>query len=406
MHGKRIQVMVGAGVAVVLLAAFISLRQTRVPIRAQTPVRKDITSTISTNGKIEPVEHFEAHAPASTTVKRVLVHEGDAVRRGRLLLELDDAETRAEVARTLAQLRSAEADLAAIRKGGTREEVLTNESELVKARAELDDAQRNLEAMRKLLERQAASPAEVEAAENRAKRAQAQVTLVEQKLGSRFSQPEVARTQARANEARAAYQAALNVLRQVNVVAPRDGTVYYLPVRPGQYVNSGDLLVQVGDLRRVQVRAFVDEPEIGRLARGHKVMLTWDALPGRNWQGTVTRVPSTVVVRGTRTVGEVVCEVDNQDLTLLPNVNVNVTVITAQHGGVLTVPREAVHVEDGKRFVFEVAGGQLKRREVEVGISSLTDAEIIRGLDEKTMVALGAADSAVLRDGQPVRVEP
>lgn len=398
--------MVGAGVAVVLLAAFISLRQTRVPVRAQTPVRKDITSIISTNGKIEPVEYFEAHAPGSTTVKRVLVHEGDAVRRGRLLLQLDDAEARAEVARTLAQLRSAEADLAAVRKGGTREEVLTNESELVKASAELDDAQRNLEAMRKLLERQAASPAEVEAAENRAKRAQAQVTLVEQKLGSRFSQPEVARTQARANEARAAYQAALNVLGQANVVAPRDGTVYYLPVRTGQYVNSGDLLVQVGDLRRVQVRAFVDEPEIGRLARSQKVMLTWDALPGRNWEGTVTRVPSTVVVRGTRTVGEVVCEVDNQDLTLLPNVNVNVTVITAQHGGVLTVPREAVHVQDGKHFVFEVAGGQLKRREVEVGISSLTDSEIVRGLDEETMVALGAADSAVLRDGQPVRVEP
>lgn len=398
--------MVGAGVAVVLLAAFISLRQARVSVRAQTPVRKDITSTISTNGKIEPVEYFEAHAPASTTVKRVMVHEGDAVRRGRLLLQLDDAEARAEVARTLAQLRSAEADLAAVRKGGTREEVLTNESELVKARAELDDAQRNLEAMRKLLERQAASPAEVEAAENRAKRAQAQVTLVEQKLGNRFSQPEVARTQARANEARAAYQAALNVLRQANVVAPRDGTVYYLPVRPGQYVESGDLLVQVGDLRWVQVRAFVDEPEIGRLARDQKVMLTWDALPGRNWEGAVTRVPTTVVVRGTRTVGEVVCEVDNQDLTLLPNVNVNVTVITARHGGVLTVPREAVHVEDGKRFVFEVAHGQLKRREVEVGISSLTDAEIVRGLDEKTMVALGAADSAVLRDGQPVRVEP
>lgn len=398
--------MAGAGVAVVLLAAFISLRQTRVPVRAQTPARKSITSTIATNGKIEPVEYFEAHAPAATTVRRLLVHEGDAVRRGSLLLQLDDAAARAEVARTLAQLRSAEADLAAVRKGGTREEVLTNESELVKARAELDDAQRNLDAMRKLLERQAASPAEVEAAENRARRAQAQVTLLEQKLGSRYSQPEVVRAQARAHEARAAYQAALNVLRQANVVAPRDGTVYYLPVRPGQYVESGDLLIQVGDLRKVQVRAFVDEPEIGRLARGQKVELTWDALPGRTWEGEVTRVPSTVVVRGTRTVGEVVCQVDNQDLTLLPNVNVNVTVITAQRSGALTVPREAVHVEDGKHFVFEVVGGHLKRREVEVGVSSLTDSEIVRGLDEKTLVALGAADSAMLRDGLAVRVEP
>src|SRR5512146_517918 len=77
--------------AVIILAAFISQRRGVVPVRATHPVRMTITSAISTNGKIETLDNFEAHAPAATTVKRVLVHEGDKVKRGQLLVQLEDA---------------------------------------------------------------------------------------------------------------------------------------------------------------------------------------------------------------------------------------------------------------------------------------------------------------------------
>ena len=71
--------------------------------------------------------------------------------------------------------------------------------------------------------------------------------------------------------------------------APHEGMVYSLPVREGAFVNTGDLLVQVADLHKVRVRAFVDEPEIGKLQPGQLVEITWDALPGRVWKGTIEK---------------------------------------------------------------------------------------------------------------------
>jgi multidrug resistance efflux pump len=87
--------------------------------------------------------------------------------------------------------------------------------------------------------------------------------------------------QAQAEQARAAYAATQELLRNSNVRAPRHGTVYSLPVRSGQFVNAGELLIQVADLRNLQVRAFVDEPDVGRLGVGERVLVTWDAVPGR-----------------------------------------------------------------------------------------------------------------------------
>lgn len=404
-HHRVMVVVAGITAAIVILGAFVSLRRGEVPIRAELATRGPIASTITTNGKIEPLDNFEAHAAAPSTVKRVLVHEGDRVKRGQLLLQLDDAEARAQAAKAQAQLKASEADLQAVKSGGTHEEVLTTGSDLVKGRAERDAAQRNRDAMRRLQERGAASPAEVDAAQARLQTAQAQLSVLEQKAGGgRYSKSEVARVHAQADEAEAAYQAAQEFLRNANVTAPRDGIVYSLPARTGAFVNTGDLLVQLADLHTVQVRAFVDEPDIGRLATDQQVNITWEGQPGRTWEGKVTRVPSTVLVHGTRTVGEVTCAVNNQDLKLLPNINVNVTITTARRDHTLLVPREAVHQHDSKKFVYEVIKGELRRRYVDTGVSDLTRIEITSGLGDKAVVALGSVRGQVLKDGMDVRV--
>src|SRR6266852_4802016 len=127
----------GAIVAVVLLASFAS-RDDSVPVMAATVSRSTIRSVISTNGKIEPVQNFEAHAPVGTNVKAVLVKEGDHVKKGQLLVELDAANARSQAAQALAQVRASEADVNAVERGGTQEEVLTFRAQLVKARADYD----------------------------------------------------------------------------------------------------------------------------------------------------------------------------------------------------------------------------------------------------------------------------
>ncbi|HKD82249.1 MAG TPA: efflux RND transporter periplasmic adaptor subunit [Candidatus Angelobacter sp.] len=407
-NGRDRKRLVAVGIlAVLAVVIFTGVNQRRngVSVRAEKVTRQAIASSISTNGKIEPVNSFEAHAPAPAIVKDVRVAEGDHVKAGQLLVQLDDADARAQAARALAQLRSAEASLQAVKMGGTQEEVLTIHSDLSKARAERDEAQRNLQAVQKLRQNGAASPAELEAAQNRVTKADADVNLLQSKLTGRFSSPEVAKVEASATEARAAYAAAQDLLQHSNVTAPFAGTVYQLPVKRGAYVNGGELLVQVADLEKVRVRAFVDEPEIGRLVKGQAVEISWDAIPGRTWQGTLTRVPTAVTMVGTRTVGEITSEIDNADRKLLPNVNVNVSIITARHDNSLTVSREAVHDVDGKRYVYQIADDKLQAKEVETGLSSLTRVEIVNGISDGSTIALGAAaNGQPLHNGMDVKV--
>lgn len=375
-------------------------------VRTTTVERGPIRSLISTNGKVEPIQNFEAHSPVATTIKKLLVKEGDHVRQGQLLLQLDDADLRSQAARAQAQMKAAQADQADLTGGGTREEILTLDSQLIKARSLRDDAQRNLDALRRLQQQGAAAAGEVTQAQEALQRAQADMTLLEQKQKDRYSQPEAAKVTAAGAEAQAAYEAAEDALAKSSVRAPFAGIVYALPVKQGAYVQTGDLLLQVGDLSQMLIRTFVDEPDIGRLAPGQKIEVTWDALPGRIWNGSVSTVPATVKLRGSRNVGEVTCTVDNHDSRLLPNVNVGVTVITAEHSGVLTLQREAVRMDDTKPYVYEVVDGKLKRREVEVSLQNLTRVEISAGLPENSVIALSSVDTKPLVDGAHVRIVP
>jgi HlyD family secretion protein len=381
-------------------------RQAPLKVRATGVQRGPIRSLISTNGKIEPIENFEAHAPISTTVKRLLVKEGDHVRKGQLLLQLDDADIRVQAARAQAQIKTAQADQSELKSGGTQEEVLTLDAQLVKAHSALDVAQHGLDALRRLQQEGAASPGEVRQAEDNVRRAQADVNLQEQKKKDRFSPPEVAQVQARAGEAQAAYDAAEDALHKSSVRAPFDGIVYFLPVKQGAFVQAGEMLLQEADLSHVLVRAFVDEPDIGRLQVGQKVEVTWDAVPGRTWTGTVSTVPSTVRLRLNRNVGEATCAVDNLDLRLLPSINVGITIVVAQHENVLTLQRDALHADDSKPYVFEIVNDHLKRQPVEISLTNLTRVEITSGLSEGASVALPAEENKPLVEGAVVKVVP
>jgi HlyD family secretion protein len=397
-------ILIGLIVAVVLLAAFISLRRARVAIRAGTAEIGTVTASISTNGKIEPITNFEAHAPVATTVARLDVREGDWVKAGQLLMQLQDVDARAQAARAEAQLRGAQADLSAVSHGGTQEELLNTRNALMKAQADRAAAERNLQAMQRLLQTGAASQAEVDAAQNQLKIAEANVHLLQQKLKDRYSSSEISHVEAQQAEAKASLAAADALLKNSNIRAPFEGMVYSLAVKQGSFANAGELLLQLADLHKVRVRAFVDEPEIGRLRKGQVVEVTWDALPGRVWKGEVETLPTVIVQRNTRNVGEITCIVDNSDLRLLPNTNVTVAVIVERQENVLTVPRESIHQDSAGRYVFQVVNGELKRRDVQTAVSDLTRVEVTSGLSNHAVLALGAINSQSLASGMPVKV--
>jgi HlyD family secretion protein len=389
--------------AVGLLAAFVFRRDEAVPIRTAQVEQGKIRSVIATNGKIEPVSNFEAHAPVAASVERVLVKEGAPVRKGELLVVLDDADARTKAAHAETQLKAAQADLADIERGGNQEEVLNFDVQLTKARTDRDSAQRNLDALKKLQKEGAASDGEVREAENALARADSQLAFLKQKQTKRYSKAEIAHVEAQRDEARAAYDAAQDTLAKSNVRAPFDGIVYSLPVKQGGFVASGDLLLQVADLRTVLVRAFVDEPDLARLAPGNAIQITWDAMPGRIWQATVSGIPSTVKLHSSRNVGEITSIVDNKDLKLLPNVNVSVTITAAEHDNVLTVPREALRTDDSTPYVLQVVDHQLKRRNVETALSNLTQVEIRSGLSANDLIAINSTNGKPIGEGTQVK---
>ena len=377
---------------------------TPIPVRTARVERGQIRSLISTNGKIEPVQNFEAHSPLTTTVQRVLVKEGDSVKKGQLLVALDDADARAQAARAQTQLKAALAEINALERGGNQEEVLSLDAQLVKAARR---PRRRTAQPRRSEETPAAGLRlgwEKSARRKiRWRRPMLNSICSSRSRRKRYSSLRLARVEAQRQEAQAAYDAAQDVLAKSNVRAPFDGIVYSLPVRQGAFVTSGDLLLQFADLRKVQVRAFVDEPDVGKLAPGNPIEITWDAVPDRIWQATVNAIPSTVKLRGSRNVGETISIVDNKDMKLLPNINVGVTIVNAQRDNVLVVPREAVRMDDSKPYVLQVVGHQLKRRDVETAISNLTQVEVVRGVALNDMVAISSSNGKPIGDGTQVK---
>jgi multidrug efflux pump subunit AcrA (membrane-fusion protein) len=103
-------------------------------------------------------------------------------------------------------------------------------------------------------------------------------------------------------------------------------------------------------------------------------------------------------------VGEITSEIDNTDRKLLPNVNVNVSIVASRHDGALTVSREAVHDFDGKRYLYKIVDDKILAQEVQTGLSSLTRVEVVKGIPEGAVIALGAINAQPLRNGMEVKV--
>ncbi len=395
----------GTGIAIALVFYFVHMAtRTTLPIRAAEVVRSSLKSTTSTNAKVEPTQNFEAHAPFPGIVKALYIHEGDKVAAGKLLLQMDDTDARAKLATALAALKGAQGSYDAMMKGGTQEERLSLGGDLTKAEMDRDQAQRDLAALQKLQAQGAASASEVASAKDRLTAANNSLALLEKRKTSRYDSSDVSHAKASLEDAQAAYAAAQAILNQANVRAPFAGTVYSIPVSQSEFVQQGDKLLQMTDLTKLQVRAYFDEPEIGKIREGMPILIRWDALPDKVWHGHVARVPSTIISYGTRNVGQVIIAIDDADGSLLPNANVTVTVTTSDIADALNVPRDALHTEQGKSYVYRVVNGTLRRTPVVVNALNLTQVEILSGLKEGDTVALGTTNGQPVSEGVAVKI--
>ncbi|MGA2420714.1 MAG: efflux RND transporter periplasmic adaptor subunit [Candidatus Acidiferrum sp.] len=390
-----------AGVVAFVLVK-LSGRQPVAKISAVAPIRENLASSIDSNGKVEPIAPFIVRAQLDTFVEKVSAVEGQQVKKGQLLLQLNVNDAMAQLAEARAKLLRAQDDLRSAKAGGRADDAARATGDLAKAEADRDRLQKIHDALERLIAKQAATQDELATNELALAKAKAEVERLagaKKEFGLDLSLS-TSRAALQVQQAQSEVAALEEKVRDGRIVAPDNGTLYALPVKTGDYVKLGDLLAAMADLHKVRVRAFIDEPELGGLQPNEPVKIIWDALPHRGWDG---------LARGTRSVGELLCSVNNDALELLPNINVNVRINAQERTNVLSVPRGAVATENGRRYVYvvkknplTVTQSTLEKREIRVGIADTTSYEVMSGLQEDDLIALpGDVD---LRDGMAVRV--
>jgi len=351
-------------------------------------VRETLISNLPTNGKVEPIEWQAVRVEHAGLVNKIPVHSGQAVGPGATLAVLSDTGLQADLEAAEARVAQARADLATIDAGGRQLELTAIDSDLARLRAQKAHDQKEYEALRRLVEKQAATTYEADEIKTKLQAADLGVEALERRRAALVGQADKTVALARLRDAQAAADLARSRLSQTVIHAPIGGVVYDLTARPGTYLNIGDLVANVGDTSRVRVRVYVDEPELGRVEVGQPVTITWDALPGRTWEGAVERKPANIVPLGSRQVGEVLCAIDNPGRVLIPGTNIDARIRTATVANVLTLPKECLRRDANGVGVFVLRGDRLAWQPIATGVASVARVQIQSGLAEGDEVAL------------------
>lgn len=388
------------GVAVVA-GAWLYIRRPAVPtvLFAKT-ARQNLSNVLSTNGKVEPAEYVDVHVQSPGLVKTVRVHNGDSVRKDQILAELSEPGLQQELDAAVAREAQARADLSTLEAGGRTSDAAEIDGTINRLKSDRDAAQRNLDALQRLLEKQAATAYEVQQARQSVRSLDVQIEAMQQRRAAIVGKGDLSGAQAHLAEARANVQLARTRIADDVIRSPIAGTIYDLPARAGAFLNAGDPVASIGKLNPVRVRVYVDEPELGRVAPGENVRITWDALPGKEWTGTVEKRPTEVVALGTRQVGEVLCTVDNPMHELVPGTNVNAFILTQVIDNALTIPKASVRRDGGIGVFVLQPGNTVKWQPVVTGASDALHVEVVKGLRDGD--AVSEATDLNLSNGQQV----
>ena len=401
---RRVWLLLALAVALVVVLLYLNSRRPSARVAVVQASHQTFRSSISSNGKVEPIMPYSLRAKFDGFVERVVAAEGKNVKKGDLLLTLDGRDIRAQLDQARAQLALQADDLRAARSGGRADQAAKLSADLRSAEAERNLLQRQQETLTKLAAQNAATAEELE--KNRAALERAEAALDQARKTKQEFEHQAGLDRERLDLLVEHSKALVNNLQDkadsTRAAAPGSGTLYSLPVHTGDFVHTGDLLAAIADLHEVRVRAYIDEPELGQLKAGQTVVVTWDALPGRTWTGKTEILPGQVVALGTRNVGELLCTIANQGMELIPNTTVDVRIEINERADALVVPRGAVQIDGTRRYVYRFDGSRLHRTEIRVGLSNATQFEVLSGINEGDTLALPGGTT--LRDNMAVRV--
>ncbi len=362
--------------------------------------REKISNNLSTNGKVEPEEYTEVRAEIAGLIERLPVHQGDVVTRGQVFAEVSQPGIGEELQSAEARASAARAELGTLTAGGRSADLAEIDGNIAVLRKQREAAAASVDSLDRLVKKQAATAFELKAAQNAVAELDARIAALEKRRPVLVNPGEIAAAQARVREADAAIALAKTHIAQNTIAAPMAGVVYELEARKGTYLHPGDLLGSVGKVDPARVRLYIDEPELGRVAIGQAVRITWDAMPGREWRGTVEKRPTQIVPLGARQVGEVLCTIENKDRDLIPGTNVNAFILTQVVDNALTIPKTAVRRERGTGVYVLGKDSVVKWVNITTGASDALRVEVVSGLSDGDAVMMPS--DLTIHDGAKV----
>ncbi|MGH9495145.1 MAG: efflux RND transporter periplasmic adaptor subunit [Candidatus Sulfotelmatobacter sp.] len=411
--------------------------------------REDLVSLVTASGEIRPKNYTNVLGEGIGKITDIAVKEGDHVKKGDVLLHIENVQPGADVQ---AQQDSISASEAGLKASSASYDVAV--ATLAQRQADLDKAkldwQRGQELYRgKLIARQEydSDKAAYDSAVAAVTSSQAQV-----------DQARAAREQARAtlNQSKAVLRRTQDILRKTTYRAPIDGIVSYIAVRVGENVvpgiqgTPGSSIMTISDMSVVTAEVKVDETDIISVKNGQPADVSIDAIPGKTFKGHVTEVGELAILRtsGNASMTEttantqeardfkVVITLDHPPNTLRPGLSLTAKIQTAQKQDVLTVPIQALAERSQKELdeakngnsgsvtlaasnsegassvkadiqgVFVLRNGKAEFVPVQTGITGVTDIEVTSGLHEGDLIVTGSYKAIrTLKPGSPVKID-
>ena len=448
------KIAIGAGIAVLLaiMVTFTVHQSSKNVLTVQTgkAQKQDLATIVSGSGEIKPKTYVNIGANAYGKITHLYVREGDAVKKGQLLAQIENVQSAADVSANQAALQAAETDALAADAG-----LKTSQADLLRAKADFERNKQDWERAQNLYKDGLIAKSDFDSRQNAWATADAGLSQAEARVSQAKAQQDSAGKHVA--QARATLTRVTDVLQKTTYEAPYDGVVTNLPVREGESVvvgiqNAlGSTLMTIADMSVITAEVKIDETDIVNVHLGQSAEVTIDAIPRKTFHGTVSEIGDNAIVRSSgvstsqsATASEeakdfkVVVTLADPPKDLRPGLSTTAKITTARKEGVLAVPIQAltlrtkdqieqqnnapgtVHAaapgaaetaskskkEDDVQGVFVIRNRKAMFVPVTTGITGTTDIEVLTGLNAGDEVITGSYKVLrSLRPGSSVKVD-
>jgi HlyD family secretion protein len=461
------KIIIGLSLVVVVTVGIVaSIKYSQrgiVTVQTGKVVRQDLVSTVTASGEIKPKNYINLGANAMGPLVSILVKEGDHVRKGQVVAQIESTQAQASVQGQEATIQSALADTAAAEANEkSMDDAIANaQATLEKSKAELDHTRLDMERANqlykdKLIAKQDYDSKKADYDTAVASVAESQTHVAQAKSQKAQATQQVASAQRRVAQSRASLVSMNDVLQKYSVIAPLDGMVTNLPVRMGETVVPGvqnseaSTIMTVADMSQITAEVQVDETDIVSINLGQVAEITVDAIPNKTFKGHVTEIGDTAILRSTGVAAsqsntssqeakdfKVVVAIDNPPDEMRPGLSCTAKITTATRHDAVTIPLQALTVrqkgdleklkvgDDGAvqaagtvdpkvekekkeelQGVFVIKAGKAVFQKVDTGITGATDIEVLNGLAPGEEIITGSYKTIrTIRNDAKIKVD-